>query len=102
MYVAWGYTGKSVTYHFVSNCGTEISDITSSTVVELPIPEKEGCVFVGWYTSSDFVGNAVGSFAYYNYQGATLYAKWLDTADQSNGLEIIDGVITGVGTCCDV
>ena len=100
--VVWGYSADEVTYHFVSNGGPEIESIVSALPISLPKPEKDGYIFAGWYLSSDFSGNMVYS-SYYNADGATLYAKWidLDGFEQSAGLEIEYGYIVGIGSCTD-
>lgn len=98
--VVWGYKGNIVTYKFESNGGTEIGPITTTIAADLPTPEREGYIFLGWYTTPDFSGEAVGS-TYYNPEGATFYAKWLDITLQSYGLEIRDGVIVSIGSCTD-
>ena len=100
--VVWGFewTGVEVTYNFVSNGGTDIESIVSATPVSLPVPEKDGYFFGGWYLNPDCSGNAVSS-PYYNAEGATLYAKWVDISEQSEGLAIENGMIVGIGSCTD-
>lgn len=38
---------------FDENGGTEVADVseTAGTTIELPVPEKEGYIFAGWYTA---------------------------------------------------
>lgn len=69
----------------------------------LPTPTREGYIFVGWYDNAELSGRAVGPKYYYNKDGATLYAKWIDLEglEQSAGLEIENGYIVGIGTCTD-
>lgn len=45
----------------------------------LPVPQKAGATFEGWYTAADYSGTAVSSLSY---TGADirLYAKWSDGA----------------------
>lgn len=42
----------------------------------LPVPTKAGNTFAGWYTTSDFSGEAVTSIAADAVSDVTLYAKW--------------------------
>lgn len=55
-----------------------------------------------WYDNAELSGTPVKS-PYYNANGATLYAKWIDLEgfEQSAGLEIENGMIVGIGTCTD-
>ena len=91
-----------VTYHFVSNCEIEVEDIIYSIAINLPTVQKEGMYFSGWYDNAELSGTPVKS-PYYNANGATLYAKWIDLEglEQSAGLEIENGMIVGIGTCTD-
>lgn len=71
---------KEFTLTFNSNGGTRISPRKvkfSEIIEELPVPEKEGCVFLGWYIDSDFkypfyLERMLGNDVY-------LYAKWRDS-----------------------
>ena len=49
------------TYVFNTNGGGEISNVTVDSGAEyvLPIPERAGYAFEGWYTNADFTGEAV-------------------------------------------
>lgn len=100
--VVWGFGKTEVAYNFVSNGGTIYESVISNTLITLPVPERNGFVFGGWYDNAEFDGKVLNG-SYYNAVGATLYAKWYDLNGftQSQGLEIIDGVIVGVGTCAD-
>lgn len=61
---------------FESNGGTSYKDLDfSAQRVELPTPEKEGYIFGGWYTSSDFAGDSLGE-SFLPTGDVTLYAKW--------------------------
>ena len=44
----------------------------------LPIPTKEGCIFVGWYTATNG-GNVVSSITKMTTEDATIYAHWQET-----------------------
>ena len=51
----------------------------------LNAPYKEGSMFLGWYSTSDFSGNKVTSVSP-SFSG-TLYAKWIDDEDIQNTIE---------------
>ena len=57
----------------------EETAVTSITVesrnVELPIPEKTGETFLGWYLSNEYLGESVTALTC-TYTNVTLYAKW--------------------------
>ena len=67
---------KMVTFIFNTNGGTEISQIEKEVGTEyvLPIPEKEGYDFEGWYTNEAFEGEAVTSVI--AEANVAYYAKW--------------------------
>ena len=44
-------------------------------ILELPIPQKDGMQFLGWYTSSDYSGEAVTAVNYCE-SDIKVYAKW--------------------------
>lgn len=101
--VVWGATAQEVTYIFVINGDDEIESITSSTGITLPTPTKDGYVFDGWYDNAELEGEALSGY-YYSSEDITLYAKWyIDTSEleQSDGLQIVDGDIVGIGSCTD-
>ena len=50
-----------------------------SGVLELPVPEKSGQTFVGWYLTADYSGDPVERIACEG-KDIKLYAKWSDTA----------------------
>ena len=89
------------TFHFETNGGNSIGDIVATALTSLPTPIREGYWFVGWYDNPECLGTAI-TVPYSNANNTTLYAKWMKaTGDQSEGLEIRDGVIVGIGTCTD-
>ena len=92
----------TVTYSFESNGGTEFNDIISKGFIKLPKPEKENKFFMGWYENLNFDGEPYFD-TYYSNEDITLYAKWMsyEELDCSEGLEINDGVITGIGNCTE-
>lgn len=103
--VNWGQgSAVPVLYQFVTNGGDAIEDIISSGIINLPVPQKEGYIFIGWYDNLQLEGTGHNG-SYYNPSGAILYAKWVKnvapTFEQSVGLEIENGYIVGIGTCID-
>ena len=64
------------TYVFNTNGGGEISNVTVDSGAEyvLPIPERAGYAFEGWYTNADFTGEAVKKAV--GQADVTYYAKW--------------------------
>ena len=67
---------NDVTFSFQVDGGVEISNVVKKKGEEftLPIPEKEGYQFEGWYTSADFQGQPVTSVVAEG--NVTYYAKW--------------------------
>lgn len=57
----------------VTNGGTFPADTVFETG-KLAKPEKDGCLFLGWYKNADFSDGEVTTFA----DGETYYAKWMD------------------------
>ena len=77
---------------FETNGGTNIAPLTvvKSEIVDLPIPQKENCVFCGWYLDSDF---ALPFIAEDMKESLTLYACWAENSlISSQGSSIITGV----------
>lgn len=72
------FAAETYTLHFVTNGGSEVSDITKEYGKEISVSTiKEGYIFVGWYKDSSL------SFASFYELGSTmpaenltLYAKW--------------------------
>ena len=61
---------------FVTFGGTEYEPAkTDGTPVILPVPEREGYEFAGWYLSEDYTGKALGE-SYSATADTTIYAKW--------------------------
>ena len=46
--------------------------------------EKEGFIFAGWYSDSEFTGEPIYVIDSEEYANATLYAKWVSSDDSSN------------------
>ena len=63
-------------YAFITNCEQTVDTITAKYLDRLPVIEREGHRFVGWYDNAEFSGNPV-SVPYYSTDKTTLYAKWL-------------------------
>lgn len=61
---------------FVTNGGTPIGSIYCKTIEEMPVTQKSGMKFAGWYTSSRLVGEPL-TFPYTLTKDITLYAKWV-------------------------
>lgn len=57
--------------------GTEVT-VNAESAYTLPIPQKEGATFDGWYTSRNFRNGSVSVIAERNKADVTLYAKWKD------------------------
>lgn len=74
LYAKWeAYAG---TIKFESNGGTSYFDIDfEAQKVELPVPEKEGYLFKGWYDNADFSGNVYEGIILPT-DNLTLYASW--------------------------
>ena len=74
------YTKPQIMKYFmaVTNGGTFPVD-TTFTANELATPVKDGYIFDGWYTDSNFSGTAVTT----SVAGQTYYAKWKEKADKA-------------------
>ena len=72
--------GSSQRYEvaFESNGGTTYYSVRAreGDGIILPVPEKQGYEFVGWYDNSSFSGEML-THTYYIGSNATLYAKWI-------------------------
>ena len=107
LYAKWTLADSySITYKDEGNAafsGTFASEAPATHYVDtdtkLPIPQKDGYVFLGWYTDSDCTGTAVKTLAKDGYTDAiTLYAKWkfqnatviVDTGDISITVDASD------------
>ncbi|HIU59411.1 MAG TPA: InlB B-repeat-containing protein [Candidatus Scatosoma pullistercoris] len=72
---------KSYTLTFVTNGGTEIAPITAEAgaAIEPPAdPEKDGWVFDGWFTASDFSGEETEIPSVMPEKNITYYAKFTE------------------------
>lgn len=76
-----GFIPEGYTVTFNSNGGSNVNDLTEVTELpELPIPTKQGAIFVGWYydetlTQQAKEGDTVTS-------NITLYAKWYHSVNE--------------------
>ena len=73
------------TYSFDSNGGTEVKEINSKLLTSLPMPEKEGYYFFGWYDNEELLGEAIKT-PYYTDGDVKLYAKWIKKIDDISTL----------------
>lgn len=75
IYAKW--KAPEYTVSFETNGGTDIDPITviKGDMIELPAnPEKEGDIFLGWYTDADFTKKFIPESKIV--EDITLYAKW--------------------------
>ena len=74
--VACGEKDKGIKYTFETNGGAkiEVMDAEAGESITLPIPERAGYEFEGWYTNADFTGEPVKTVVAES--SATYYAKW--------------------------
>ncbi len=71
---------KKYSVTFIENGGTEVEDIQDIEVassVQLPITERIGYVFDGWYTSQKFISGTEITNETKIGKNLTLYAKWI-------------------------
>ena len=68
--------GNKTQYTFNTNGGEEIAavEVENGSSYTLPIPQREGYSFEGWYTNADFSGSPVTTVTASENQ--TYYAKW--------------------------
>jgi len=79
LYAHWIYTGVHHTITFDANGGT-VDPPTEETDVggilqDLPMPERDGYAFTGWYTEKTG-GTTVSTSTVFN-SAATVYAQWI-------------------------
>ncbi len=78
--VVYGFTGEKVTYSFVTNGADAIDSVTSDSIISLPVPIRDGFVFIGWYDNAEFNGEAFNG-EYYNSEKTTLYARFMSESE---------------------
>ena len=89
-----GLTYQTYKLEFHANEGTiedkdQLTGYTYGTKTVLPIPERTGYRFRGWYTDSDFTGTAVSEIAADDTGDMTFYACW-----EANRYKIVfDGTV---------
>ena len=71
----YNHDGKSRTYTFVTNSTQENFSMSGLYLDELPVVEKEGYEFCGWYDNQQFDGARITP-PYYDDKNTVLYAKW--------------------------
>lgn len=69
----------SHTVYFEANGGTNVNSMTAETIEYEPLTQKEGFLFAGWYSVSDFSLDRI-SFPYTVTEDITFYAKWEEKA----------------------
>lgn len=72
-------TGPEATISFIENGGTDVNDITKvvgSVIGNLPVPERTGYTFVGWYVDDETLEVPFNERKMPD-NGAVLYAKWI-------------------------
>ena len=77
------WTTVSYTISYTLNGGDDLVSPKTSYNIEtddydLPTPTKDGYVFQGWYTASDFSGDRVYTLAQGSTGNKNYYAKWAD------------------------
>ena len=71
----YNHDGKTRTYTFVTNSTQENFSMSGLYLDELPVVEKEGYDFCGWYDNQQFDGACITT-PYYDDKNTVLYAKW--------------------------
>ena len=80
----YNYNGVEREYAFITNCEQTVDTITAKYLDRLPVIEREGYRFVGWYDNAEFSGSPV-SAPYCSTDKTTLYAKWLTKDEWRDG-----------------
>jgi M6 family metalloprotease-like protein/uncharacterized repeat protein (TIGR02543 family) len=76
-YAKWNIVSYSITYNLNGGTGASNSNYTIETnTITLPIPNKTGYDFVGWYANSLFTDSAVTTIPQGSTGNKTFYAKW--------------------------
>ncbi|WP_288604274.1 InlB B-repeat-containing protein [uncultured Treponema sp.] len=88
LYARWR---ENFTVNFECNGGDKISSYKTGVINETPDTSRTDYFLEGWYTTSDFSGEAI-SFPYQVTRPITLYAKWLRiymlSFDSNGGTEL--------------
>ena len=83
-----------VSYVFDSKGGSAIDGVSAVMVEKMPVPEKEGAYFHGWYS-------VAFPYLYDGGESVTLYARWENTRKQDGtmdiwGFELVEGQTVSV------
>ncbi len=92
LYAKWDATVYNITYYLYdgTNDNSNPGSYTiKSEEIPLAVPEKNGYIFNGWYSDSDFSGSAITSIASGSTGDLDLYAEW--EADALTGTVTISG-----------
>lgn len=95
-----------VSYVFDSKGGSAIDGVSAVMVEKMPVPEKEGAYFHGWYSVDGTASGEWGDMVAFPYlydggESVTLYARWENTRKQDGtmdiwGFELVEGQTVSV------
>ena len=95
-----------VSYVFDSKGGSAIDGVSAVMVEKMPVPEKEGVYFHGWYSVDGTASGEWGDMVAFPYlfdggESVTLYARWENTRKQDGtmdirGFELVEGQTVSV------
>lgn len=95
-----------VSYVFDSKGGSAIDGVSAIMVEKMPVPEKEGAYFHGWYSVDGTASGEWGDMVAFPYlydggESVTLYARWENTRKQDGtmdiwGFELVEGQTVSV------
>lgn len=95
LFVKWNYRNYEIEY--VNNGGMIATDFTTEynvgDTIVLPIPQKTGYTFEGWYENEDFSGDSITEFSG-EIGNKKFYAKYLcdlTTLEAKSGLSAVNG-----------
>lgn len=71
-----------ITYVTEGTVPEGFDEYTVGVEFTLPIPERSGFTFMGWYTSPIYYGEALDKLSNITVYDQTLYAKWIQIKDQ--------------------
>ena len=98
LYAHW----KAKTYKVTLNLnggtignGTSINSYTFGEGATLPIPEKSGCTFDGWFESANFAGSQVTEISKTTTGDKTYYAKWSEIEGEKLQITSVGGYEEG-------
>lgn len=97
VYAKWTPIEYTISYYDGANKIRDILPVSYNVETEttaLPVPQKEGYVFEGWYQSATFEGDRVEAIEKGTTGNFTLYARW----SEDNGSNNSDGGNSGNGT----